>query len=103
MQVTSSVNSALYSGAEGLQKAERQAEDAALQINRLQTEQQKVSEQPATDNQANANSGNQTQSQPVSLTTEVVNLAVSEHLAKASANVIRTADDMMGTLIDTKV
>lgn len=102
MQVTGSVNSALTSGVEGFQKAEKQAEDAALQISRLQNAEQNTAgaaAQQTSNDRVNRNASQQ----PVSLTEEVVNLAVSEHLAKASANVIKTADDVMGTLIDTKV
>lgn len=40
---------------------------------------------------------------PVSLTTELVNLKVAEFQAKASVNVITTADEALGTLINTSV
>ena len=36
------------------------------------------------------------------ITTAVVELKVGEHQVKASAAVIKTADEMMGTLIDIK-
>ena len=40
---------------------------------------------------------------PVSLTTELVNMKVAEFQAKSSAKVITTADEMVGTLINTSV
>ena len=40
---------------------------------------------------------------PISLTEELVNLKVAEHQALASAKVITTADEVVGSLIDTRV
>ncbi|MGJ8691726.1 MAG: hypothetical protein ACSHW0_04535 [Thalassotalea sp.] len=41
--------------------------------------------------------------QPADLTQEVVNLKVAEYQAKASAEVIQTADETLGTLLDVSV
>jgi flagellar hook-associated protein FlgK len=86
--------SALYSGVQGLQKAQQGTAEAAQQISRLNSEQDRVNR---TDEQQ------ELQAPAPSLTEEAVNLVVNEHLAKASTKVITTADDVMGTLIDTKV
>ena len=40
---------------------------------------------------------------PTSTTSELVNLKVAEYQAKASAKVISTADEVLGTLINTSV
>ncbi len=40
---------------------------------------------------------------PTSITTELINMKVAEHQAVASAKVIRSADEMIGSLIDTRV
>lgn len=41
--------------------------------------------------------------EPVAITQELVNLKVAEHQALASAKVITTADEVLGSLIDTRV
>lgn len=103
MQVNSSIPSAIQSGLNGIQKAEQGAAESAVQISRLNTEQDRVAR---ADNQAaqEANVREQQQQRPdPSLETEAVNLIVNEYLAKANTKVIKTADEMIGTLIDTKV
>jgi len=40
---------------------------------------------------------------PTSITTELINMKVAEHQALASTQVIRSADEMLGSLIDTRV
>lgn len=99
MQVNSSIPSAIQSGLNGIQKAERGVAESAEQISRLNTEQDRVAQ---ADNQA-AQTDIRAQRPEPSLEAEAVNLVVNEHLAKASTKVIKTADDMIGTLIDTKV
>lgn len=91
----SKVTSAIYSGLNAYKQAEQGVEDAAVNITRLNTQRdnvQEVLEQPAVE-----------QTPPPSLSAEAVNLVVNEHLAKASVKVIQTADEMLGSLIDTKV
>jgi len=95
----SKVTSAIQSGITGYQRAEQGVAEAALNINRLnveadQQQAEAVAPAPVIDNQHKV---------PVSLEAEAVNLIVNEHLAKANVNVIKTADDMLGSLIDTKV
>ena len=105
MQV-GSLPSAFQSGVSGYQKAEQGVADAALQISRLNTEQERVAEAQITQQQTQeaAPPPPPKQEQPnVSLEAEAVNLIVNKKLAQASAKVIKTADDMVGTLIDIKV
>lgn len=97
MQV-GSTTSAFQTGVEGVKQANENAEQAALKISQLNQSQQQQSvvannEQPPRD----------IEQERVSAPAELVNLAVSEHQAKANIKTIQTADDMIGTLIDTKV
>lgn len=94
------IPAALNSGLNGIKKAEQGVEEAAVQITRLNTEQDKVQSVKVDNKDKLAMADSQPQP---SLTEEVVKLAVNEHLAKANTKSIRTADDMIGTLIDTKV
>ena len=84
-------------------RAEQGVAESAVQISRLNTEQDRVAQ---ADDQAaqQASVREQQQQRPdPSLETEAVNLVVNEYLAKANTKVIKTADEMIGTLIDTKV
>lgn len=75
------IDSAMTTGVQGFQQAEQLADRASSQIARLNT--------PA--------------GERVELPEELVNLKVAEQQAGASAKVIQTASDMMGTLIDIRV
>ncbi|MCH7371774.1 flagellar biosynthesis protein FlgE [Aeromonas sp. MR16] len=75
------IDSAMTTGVQGFQRAEQLAGQASGQIARLNT--------PA--------------GERVELPEELVNLKVAELQAGASAKVIQTASDMMGTLIDIRV
>ncbi|ELM3616889.1 flagellar biosynthesis protein FlgE [Aeromonas sobria] len=75
------IDSAFNSGVQGFQRAEQIADKASNQIARLNTP-----------------SGDQVQ-----VTDELVNLKVAERQAGASAKVVQTASDVMGTLIDIRV
>ncbi|MGL4251011.1 MAG: flagellar biosynthesis protein FlgE [Aeromonas sp.] len=75
------IESAFNSGIQGFQRAELIADNASGQLARLSTP-----------------SGDQVQ-----VTDELVNLKVAELQAGASAKVVQTASDMMGTLIDIRV
>lgn len=89
-----SIPSAIQSGLNGYQTAERGLAEAADNISKLNLNGNTAGE-GATEALK--------QNQQVSLTTEAVNLVVNEHLAKANVKVIQTADEVVGTLIDTKV
>lgn len=75
------IESAMTAGVQGFQRAEQLAGQASSQIARLNT--------PAGDQ--------------VQLPDALVNLKVAELHAGASAKVIQTASDMLGTLIDIRV
>ncbi|WP_299266008.1 hypothetical protein [uncultured Psychrosphaera sp.] len=92
--------SAFNSGLTGIKKAEQGVDEAAVQINRLNTEQQKVQDVKA-DNKENLDA---VEARPqADLSEAAVKLVVNEHLATANTKTIKTADEMIGTLIDTTV
>ena len=94
--------SAFQAGVSGLQQAEKAVTDSSVQISRLNLEQNRQQD-IGTKQDTQQAKAQEYQSNSPSLTEESVNLVVSEYQAKASTNVIRTADDMLGSLIDTKV
>lgn len=98
----SNVSSAMVSGLEGIKSAEQGIEQASVNINKLHAERDVVAQTDLANDQ-NENAPRESVPAPVSLSAEAVNLVVNEHLAKANVNVIKTADDVVGTLIDTKV
>ncbi|MGY3926953.1 flagellar basal body rod C-terminal domain-containing protein [Aeromonas simiae] len=75
------IDSAMTSGVMGYQRAEQRVAESSDAIARLNT--------PEGDK--------------VNVTDELVNLKVGELEAGANAKVIKTASDMMGTLIDIRV
>ncbi len=100
MQINSSIPSAVQSGLTGIQRAEQGVAESAFEISRLNTEQENVA--PEQTQAAQPDVSEQQRPDP-SLEAEAVNLVVNEYLAKANTKVIKTADEMIGTLIDTKV
>ncbi len=101
------IQSAFNLGVEGFQKAQQQVTSSASNI-----AQQAVvnSSSPSEINAAPVVQGGQTTATLLptdrtqeSVITELVNLKVAEHQAKASAKVITVADEMMGSIIDIKV
>lgn len=113
------VDSILSVGLQGVYSGVNQVQDAARKIASATTTDVL---QPPTSNSGNANAGTQntggantgtqnTGSTNVSangsdltgdLATSIVDLKIGENQVKASAAVIRTADEVMGTLIDIK-
>lgn len=92
------VKSAFSAGVQGFQNAQQQASEAAANI-------ANATSSPATDNLAaeNVNATSQlagSSEQVINVNQEVVDLKVAEHQAKASAQVIKSADESLGTLID---
>jgi flagellar hook protein FlgE len=88
------VRSAYQSGLAGLQNASAQFTNSSIN----------VAQAGNIENQKNAeNLALSAEQSPVSLTTELVNMKVAEFQAKSSAKVITTADEMVGTLINTSV
>ena len=95
------IPSAFNSGLQGLQNARATAEQAAVDIvanTTLNTEQQTS---PANNGEVNTevNAANNTTELP-DLNQAIVNLKVAEFQAKASIEVIKSADDSLGTLLD---
>lgn len=98
------IQSAFNSGIQGFQKATEDASKAASDIvSSTILDQQAVTEnQQAIQPSSQFNSQQSTQAQP-NLTESVVNLKVAEYQAKGSAEVIKTADEALGTLLDVRV
>ncbi|WP_413700244.1 hypothetical protein ACLKMH_23950 [Psychromonas sp. KJ10-10] len=92
------ISSAFSSGLAGYQSASNQLSVASDRVaNAGLTNNNSVSEQSV------SQGGSSAEVKPVSITEEVINMKVAELQAKASVNVISTADEMVGTLIDTSV
>lgn len=93
------VRSAYNSGITGFQNTSAQLSQSSARIALAG-----VAEIGLTVNQGPSESQSpSTERTPISLTTELVNLKVAEFQAKASAKVITTADEVLGTLINTSV
>ena len=97
------VNSVLSTGVDGVRKGLETAQNAAQNI---------ASQTLATADVSDATTTDVPNPLPVqqpqdadnlnSLTESLVDLKVAENQVKASAEVIKTADDMLGTLVDTR-
>ncbi len=74
------IDSALNSGYLGLQKATQQVDESSARLAQLST-----------------------QPNQVDPTTELVSLKVAEQGGQVAAEVVKTADEMMGTLLDIRV
>lgn len=91
------IQSAFDSGVAGFNKANERAAESAREINQQQVT--PVQGQPEVQ-QAES----QTAIEPnTPITESLINLRLAENQAQASAKVIETADNMLGSLIDTKV
>lgn len=86
------VQSAFTSGVQGFQKATETANQAAADIVANTT----ISDEASV---VSSTSANNEQKIP-ELNQSIVDLKVAEYQAKASAEVIKTADDNLGTLLD---
>ena len=86
------IQSAFNSGVQGLQRATETADRAAVDIvaeTSAYQEVEAVSQAPVSNEQ-----------KVPDLNQSIVDLKVAEHQAKASTEVIKTADDSLGTLLD---
>lgn len=93
------VRSVFNSGLAGFQNASAQLSNASSRIAQAGT-----AENSTTANQQTQESlPPSAERAPISITTELINMKVAEMQAKASVKVIESADDMLGTLIDTTV
>ena len=96
------IQSAFNSGVQGFQKATENANQAAADIaastasGRQELSIGQSEEQPT----AAVASSNDSQKSLPSLNQSVVDLKVAEYQAKASAQVIKSADESLGTLLD---
>lgn len=95
------INSAFSSGVSGLNKASEQLTEAS----------QNIAEQSIRP-ESNKNNSSEEKLDPITttssystepITTEVINMKLAEVQAKSAANVMTTADDMVGLLIDVSV
>lgn len=92
------IKSAFNSGVQGFQKATEDASKAASDIAGSQIFGAQVVQENATATTPQL----QTQAQP-NLTQSIVDLKVAEHQAKSSVEIIKTADETLGTLLDVRV
>ena len=83
------INSAFSSGLYGLNQASQQITESS----------EKIANQPV--NSENTEKNSSYDSQPV--TAELINMKLAEIQAQASAKVITTADEMVGSVIDVSV
>jgi hypothetical protein len=90
------IQSAFNSGIQGLQKASEQVAESASVIAQETTDTQQA---PA----ASVSTLKSAEQATSGLTPAIVNLKVAEVQAQASANVIKTADETLGTLLDVRV
>lgn len=93
------VRSAFYSGIAGFQDASAKLSNASSQIAQAGRAEKSMTanQQPPEINSPSAVRA------PISITTELINAKISELHAQSATKVIHTADDMIGTLIDTRV
>jgi len=90
------IQSAFSSGVQGFQKATENANEAAANIYARTTQNQN-------DLSLENNGSKATDSKIPELNQSIVDLKVAEFQAKASSNVIKTADENLGTLLDVTV
>jgi hypothetical protein len=95
------IPSAFNSGLQGLQNAKSTADQAAADIVASTTYSQEQQDTSTNTSEVNTEVSNPTQSQQLpDLNQAIVSLKVSEYQAKASTEVIKSADDSLGTLLD---
>lgn len=88
------IQSAFNTGVQGLQRANEQANEAAANI---------VAETTAPEQEATLETSNVERENIPDLNQSIVDLKVAEFQARASAQVIQSADESLGTLIDVTV
>lgn len=92
------VNSVLSAGVAGVKNGLSTAQSAAQDIANLNTS---TPDEPTVDRLGASNQDNAGTNGLDNLTQAIVDLKVGEQQVKASTAVIRTADEVLGTLIDT--
>jgi hypothetical protein len=100
------INNVMSSGLEGFNRASKGIEQASLEINKASAQNQSQ-EQLVQQRQLQAASTEEAVVAPVPQPTKVdeslINLKLEEMNAKANTQSIKTADEVLGTLIDIKV
>ncbi len=94
------IQSAFNAGVQGFQKASEGASQAASDIARSTLSNNEANAEPVTNSAATQTAA---VNEPNGLTESIVNLRVAEVQAQASAEVIQSADENLGTLIDVRV
>jgi hypothetical protein len=94
MDVLSTINS----GLQGLQNARQLVDKSAADITNEIVTTNSINDDTATSRQTSLN--NSRQQEVPELNQSIVNLKVAEYQAKASSEVIKSADDALGTLLD---
>jgi len=99
------IQSAFNSGIEGFNRATDTANKAAADIAAATTYNDSSRESASTVSEVDevAPNNNYTQSTAPDINQSIVDLKVSEYQAKASADIISTADENLGTLLDVRV
>lgn len=92
------ISSALNTGIQGFQAAQERVSQAASDI-----ASQSISDSTRGQVQGQANEEARNSVETKDLTTSLVNLKSAENDAKANANVIKTASDVLGSLLDINV
>ncbi len=96
------IQSAFNSGLEGFQKATDKANEAAANI-AVQTSVTPSDLQSSQGTHTAPLESSQTSTDSPSINQSIVDLKVAEFQAKASSEVIKTADENLGTLLDVRV
>ena len=96
------IQSAFNSGLQGLQNARTTADKAAADLVSNTTFQTEQAAEQANDGSVSTEIKSQAsnQNEVPNLNQSIVNLKVAEYQAKASTEVIKSADDSLGTLLD---
>lgn len=95
------IPSAISSGLQGFQSARATADQAAADIVASTTSTTEQQNNPANNGEVNTEVNNTNNHVELpDLNQAIVNLKVAEFQAKASTEVIKSADDSLGTLID---
>lgn len=97
------IQSAFNAGVQGFQKASEDANKAAENIAASVVESPESYGIAQESNHQVSDVVNQNSDNSVSLTQSVVDLRVAEFQSKASAEVVQSADENLGTLLDVRV
>jgi hypothetical protein len=97
------IQSATASGLQGLKNAQSDANEAALAIASANNSAVQQTQQQSTEPQTSQVNSVTPSEQVVNVNEELVELKVAEYQAKASIDVVKSADENLGTLLDVTV